>query len=43
MEALAETLRTLGTGIYYEKPPDMPVARALYAQIAEFLQEFREK
>ena len=41
MEALAETLRTLGTGIYYEKPPDMPVARALYAQIAEFLQEFR--
>jgi hypothetical protein len=42
IEALAETLRTLGTGIYYEKPPDAPLARALYGQIAEFLQEFRK-
>jgi hypothetical protein len=41
IEALAETLRTLGTGIYYEKPPDAPLARALYGQAAEFLQEFR--
>jgi hypothetical protein len=40
--ALAETLRTLGTGIYYEKPPDAPIARALYSQIGEFLQEFRK-
>jgi len=42
IEAMAETLRTLGTGIYYERPPDAPVARALYAQIGEFLQEFRK-
>ncbi len=42
IEALAETLRTLGTGIYYEKPPDAPLARALYGQVAEFLQEFRK-
>jgi hypothetical protein len=42
IEALAETLRTLGTGIYYEKPPDAPLARALYGRIAEFLQEFRK-
>jgi len=42
IEALAETLRTLGSGIYYEKPPDAPIARALYGRIAEFLQEFRK-
>jgi hypothetical protein len=43
LEGLAETYRTLGTGIYYEKPPDSPVARALYAQIGESLQNFRSK
>jgi hypothetical protein len=42
IEALAETLRTLGTGIYYERPPDAPLARALYGRIAEFLQEFKK-
>lgn len=42
IEAMAETLRTLGTGIYYERPPDAPVARALYGQLDEFLQEFRK-
>ena len=42
VEALAETFRTLGTGIYYERPPDAPIARALYGRIAEFLQEFRK-
>ena len=42
MAAMAETLRTLGTGIIYERPPDVPVARALYGQLAEFLQEFRK-
>ena len=41
--ATAETLRTLGTGIYYERPPDGPVARALYGAIGEFLQEFRKR
>ena len=33
--------RTLGSGIYYERPPDAPLARALYAQIAQALQEFQ--
>ena len=42
IEALAETLRTLVGGIYYERPPDAPIARALYGRIAEFLQEFRK-
>lgn len=40
LSALAETYRTLGTGIYYERPPGSPVARALYVQISGFLQEF---
>jgi hypothetical protein len=43
LEALAETYRTLGRGIYYERPPDAPLARALYAHIAQFLEEFRKR
>ena len=35
--ALAETYRTLGTGIYYEKPPDAATPRALYEELASFL------
>jgi len=43
IEALAETYRTLGTDIYYERPPDASEPRALYARLAEFLGEFRKK
>jgi hypothetical protein len=43
LEALAETYRTLGSGILYERPPDAPVARGLYGQINGFLQEFRKQ
>jgi hypothetical protein len=43
LEALAETYRILGTGIYYERPPEHPLSRALYAQIGEFLQEYRKQ
>lgn len=43
LEALAETYRTLGTGIYYERPPDGPLPRALYGQISSFLGEFRKQ
>jgi hypothetical protein len=43
IEALAETYRTLGTGIYYERPPDAPLARALYREINQFLEEFRKE
>jgi hypothetical protein len=42
IEALAETYRTLGIGIYYERPPEIQDARALYGAIAQFLQEFRK-
>ena len=37
--ALAETYRTLGSGIYYEKPPDNVVAAGLYAALAKFIEE----
>jgi hypothetical protein len=43
LEALAETYRILGTGIYYEQPPEHPLSRALYAQIDAFLQKYREQ
>jgi hypothetical protein len=43
LEALAETYRTLGSGILYERPPDAPAARALYGQVNGFLQEFRKQ
>jgi hypothetical protein len=43
IEALAETYRTLGTGIYYERPPDAPLPRALYAQLGQFLEDFRQE
>jgi hypothetical protein len=43
LEAQAETYRTLGLGIYYERPPDAVLARAVYARISAFLKEFRQK
>ena len=43
LEALAETCRTLETGIYYERPPDAPLARALYGELGSFVQEFRKQ
>lgn len=43
LEALAETYRTLGTGIYYERPPNLPVAHALYVALAEFLQRVQKE
>jgi hypothetical protein len=41
--ALAETYRTLGTGIYYERPPEAPLPHALYGHLAQFLQEFKKE
>ena len=43
MQALAETYRTLGSGIYYEKPPDEPVAQGLYAELMKFVQEIQKQ
>jgi hypothetical protein len=42
LTALAETYRTLGTGLYYERPPDGPAARAVYMHLAQFIAELRQ-
>ena len=39
VEAMAETRRTLLAGIYYEKPPEIPMAAELYAALAKFIEE----
>ena len=41
--ALAETYRTLTSGLYYEKPPDGGLPRALYAHLAQFLEKFKKE
>ena len=43
LAALAETYRTLQTGIYYERPPEATVPRALYGLVAEFLEAVKEE
>jgi hypothetical protein len=43
IQALAETYRTLVSGIYYERPPAMQPAAALYAAMANFIQEYKKK
>ena len=43
LQALAETYKTLGSGIYYEKPPDAVLARELYAALAQFLNETKQQ
>lgn len=42
-EALAETYRTLVSGIYYEKPPTAPLANALYAVLMGFMQDYKKQ
>jgi len=39
LHALAETQKTLLSGIYYEKPPDNPVSAGLYAAFAKYFGE----
>jgi hypothetical protein len=41
--ALAETYRTLISGIYYEKLPDAPLANALYAALGTFVQDYKKQ
>ncbi|MCU1243422.1 MAG: hypothetical protein JWO71_4148 [Candidatus Acidoferrum typicum] len=41
--ALAETFKTLQTGIYYEKPPDARLARELYAAVTSFITEVKQQ
>lgn len=43
LEAFAETCRTLESGIVFERMPDAPLPRALYSQLAHFLEEFKKR
>jgi hypothetical protein len=43
LSALAETYRTLLSGLYYEKPPEAPLPAALYAALAAFLQQYKQQ
>lgn len=43
IQALAETYRTLRTGIYYEKPPDARLPRELYATLTSFITEVKQQ
>jgi len=42
LAALAETYRTLGAGLYYEKPPVAPLAQLLYGILLKFLEEWKQ-
>jgi hypothetical protein len=43
LRALAETYKTLGSGILYEKPPEATLPRELYAALAAFLNESKQQ
>ena len=43
MEALAHTYKTLSSGIFYEKPPEPPLPRELYAALIAFLTEIKKQ
>jgi hypothetical protein len=43
LQALAETYRTLGSGIYYEKPPAGGPPQVIYAALGKYLEEFRKQ
>lgn len=43
LEALAQTYKTLSTGLIYEKPPQASVPRELYAALMAFLDEIKEQ
>lgn len=39
LQAMAETRRTLLSGIYYEKPPEIPLAAGLYIALAKYVDD----
>jgi hypothetical protein len=43
LQALAETHRTMLSGIFYEKPPDGPLPRQLYGAIGAMLAELKRQ
>jgi hypothetical protein len=43
IQALAQTYKTLSAGIIYEKPPDAPLPRELYAALVALVSEVQEQ
>jgi hypothetical protein len=43
LQSIAETYRTLGSGLYYEKPPPGGPPQSIYASLAKFLEEFKQQ
>jgi hypothetical protein len=43
IQALAQTYKTLSSGIIYEKPPDTPLPRELYAALMAFITEVKKQ
>ena len=43
IHALADTYRTLGSGLYYEKPPAGGPPLAVYASLAKFVDDFKKE
>jgi len=43
IHALAQTYKTLSSGIIYEKPPDAPLPRELYAALIAFMTEIKKQ
>ena len=43
LQSLAQTYKTLSTGIIYEKPPDAPLPRELYASLVAFISEVKKQ
>lgn len=43
LEAVAQTYKTLSSGLIYEKPPQAPLPRELYAALMTFLDEIKKQ
>lgn len=43
LQSLAQTYKTLGSGLYYERPPEIPMQKELYAALTAFLDEVKQK
>jgi DNA-binding transcriptional LysR family regulator len=43
LQALAQTYKTLGSGIIYEKPPEAPLPRELYGALIALLTEIKKQ
>jgi hypothetical protein len=43
LHSLAETTRTLARGVYFERPPDAQLPRALYDDLTGFLAEVKQR